>query len=128
MLSPEVPVYDDYDFTSPGTTGMLVTTKEQGDRLARVLGKSRAVLMRGHGCTVVGPDLPYVLNAVIEFRTNMIVELAAMQIGTPKSISEEEAKVNTTSRSAATVPAISAAARLWSSLLVRAKKAMPDLQ
>ena len=128
MLSPQVPVYDEYDFTSPGNTGMLVTTKDQGDRLARVLGKSRAVLMRGHGCTVVGPDLPTMLVTVLALRNNMIVQMAAMQIGTPKFISEGEAKTNVASRSTPTMQATSAASRAWSSLLGRAKKAMPDLQ
>ena len=46
-FSDGVPVYDEYDFTSPGATGMLVTTKEEGDRVARCLGKGKAMLECG---------------------------------------------------------------------------------
>src|SRR4029078_3077533 len=37
-----------------GATNMLVTNGAKGDDLAAWLGNNTAVLMRGHGCTVVG--------------------------------------------------------------------------
>jgi L-fuculose-phosphate aldolase len=35
----------------------LIRTRELGDRLARTLGSSRAVIMRGHGITTAAPDI-----------------------------------------------------------------------
>ena len=46
-----VPVWDD-DFGD--STNMRVRTLRQGRSLAKTLGDETAVLMRGHGCSVVG--------------------------------------------------------------------------
>jgi len=73
-----VPLYDEYDFKSPKSTGMLVQTKEEGDRVARKLGKSLAVLMRGHGYNVVGKNVPSAVQAAINLRDNVVMQLAAM--------------------------------------------------
>ena len=40
-----VPLFDEYDFVSPNPGGMLIQTKEDGDRVATKLGKSMAMLM-----------------------------------------------------------------------------------
>jgi 3-hydroxy-2-methylpyridine-4,5-dicarboxylate 4-decarboxylase len=115
-----VPLYDEYDFTSPGSTGMLVTTKEEGDRLARLLGKSMAMLMRGHGCNVVGVNIPSMIRAAISLRDNAIVQLAAMQAGKPKYLSYEEAKASSR--------VMVSTDRGWNYWVARVKKAMPDLK
>jgi len=118
-----VPVYDEYDFKSPGSTGMLVTTKEEGDRLARKLGKSTAVLMRGHGFTAVGTDIPDLIMAAISLRNNALVQLAAVQLGKVKCMSSEEAR--TGMKSAGSTLGME---RAWNAYVGRVKKAMPDLR
>jgi 3-hydroxy-2-methylpyridine-4,5-dicarboxylate 4-decarboxylase len=115
-----VPVYDEYDLTSPKSTGMLVQTKEEGDRVARKLGKSMAVMMRGHGYNVVGASIPHAVQAAINLRDNVVIQLAAMQYGKPKSLSYAEAKT------AAAV--LSGPERAWGYWVARVKKAMPDMK
>jgi len=56
-----VPVYDDPD---------LVVTREQGDNLARALGDKRAVLLRGHGCVIVGESVLNTFVGCIFFEEN----------------------------------------------------------
>jgi 3-hydroxy-2-methylpyridine-4,5-dicarboxylate 4-decarboxylase len=120
MFYEGVPVYDEYDFTGPGATGMLVTTKEEGDRVARVLGKSRAMLMRGHGCNVVGESIPSVVLATIALCTNAVIQMNAVRLGEPKYLAAEEARGR--ERSAV------GEERAWSYYVARAKKAMRDLR
>ena len=115
-----VPVYDEYDFKSPKSTGMLVQTKEEGDRVARKLGKSLAVLMRGHGYNVVGKNVPNAVQAAINLRDNVVMQLAAMQYGKPKCLSYDEAKT------AAAV--LSGSERAWNYWVARVKKSMPDMK
>jgi 3-hydroxy-2-methylpyridine-4,5-dicarboxylate 4-decarboxylase len=88
-----VPVYDEYDFTSPGATGFLVTTQAEGDRLAQMLGTKRALLMAGHGCVVVGDCIPSAVHAAITLRDNIFVQLGSEQAGQPKYITEAQSKV-----------------------------------
>jgi 3-hydroxy-2-methylpyridine-4,5-dicarboxylate 4-decarboxylase len=115
-----VPVYDEYDFKSPKSTGMLVQTKEEGDRVARKLGKSMAVLMRGHGYNVVGKNVPQAVQAAISLRDNVVIQLAAMQYGKPKCLTYDEAKT--------AAAALSGAERAWNCWVARVKKSMPDMK
>ncbi len=115
-----VPVYDEYDFKSPGNTGMLVTTREEGDRVAKCLGKGVAMLMRGHGYNVVGPTVPDLVSNAISLRDNAVILMAALQLGKPKYISDEEAKESTKT--------YVSPERAWTAWVLRVKKAMPDLK
>ena len=47
-----------------------VSTKEQGEELARILGSSRAVLIRGHGVAVVGSNLVDCFTACVFLEDN----------------------------------------------------------
>jgi 3-hydroxy-2-methylpyridine-4,5-dicarboxylate 4-decarboxylase len=115
-----VPVYDEYDFKSPGNTGMLVTTREEGDRVAKSLGKGIAMLMRGHGYNVVGPSVPDLVSNAISLRDNAVILMAALQLGKPTYISDEEAKESTKT--------YVSPERAWTAWVLRVKKAMPDLK
>jgi len=115
-----VPTYDAYDFTSPGNTGMLVTTKEEGDRVAKTLGKSRAMMMRGHGCNVVGKSVPDAVRAAIDLRDNVVILLGAQQFGKVKAVSYEEAKE--------AAKALSNPERGWNAWVARVKRTMPDMR
>ena len=74
-----VPVWDSR--TSFGDTDLLITNMERGRDLARGIGHYNSVLLRGHGCVVVGSDLRQaVLNAVY-FKINASLVLQSMLIG-----------------------------------------------
>ena len=67
--------------TSFGDTNLLITDMEKGKDLARGMGESNSVLMRGHGCVVVGGGIRQaVLNAVY-FKINASLVLQCLQIG-----------------------------------------------
>lgn len=114
-----IPLYDDYDVSS----GMLISSPEEGERVARVLGSHRAMLMRGHGCVVVGENVPALVLASIYLRDNAAIQLEAVALGTPKYLSYEEGR-------AATRVMLSSVPleRAWNYWVGRARKAMPDLR
>ena len=119
MFYEGIPLYDDYDVSS----GMLIATREEGERIARALGSSRALLMRGHGCVVVGDSIQSMVMAAINLRDNAQVQLWAMQLGQPKFLSYEEGRQ---ARKIAQESAV-ALGRAWEYWVARAKKAMPDI-
>ena len=78
-IGAHVPVWDSR--TSFSDTNLLITDMEKGKDLARGMGKSNSVLMRGHGCVVVGGSIKQaVLNAVY-FKVNASLVLQCLQIG-----------------------------------------------
>ncbi len=74
-----------------GETNMLVTTPASGQALARCLGKSAVVLMRGHGATVVGASLKEAVFRAIYATVNARMQPVAMALGNPKYLSLQEA-------------------------------------
>jgi ribulose-5-phosphate 4-epimerase/fuculose-1-phosphate aldolase len=78
-IGTHVPIWDSR--TSFGDTDLLITNMERGKDLARGMGENNAVLLRGHGCVVVGANLKQaVLNAVY-FKINASLVLQSMMIG-----------------------------------------------
>jgi ribulose-5-phosphate 4-epimerase/fuculose-1-phosphate aldolase len=78
------------------------------------------MLMRGHGCNVVGDSVPSMVQAVITLRDNVVIQLAALQLGQPRYVTYEEAR-----KSAGTIRGTE---RAWNYYVARAKKAKPDLR
>ncbi len=115
-----VPVYDEYDFTSPGATGMLVTTKEEGDRVARCLGKGRAMLMRAHGFNAVGSSIADLILNSISLRDTAVMQLAALQLGKPKYLTEREV-----GRVGGSLLGLE---RAWTYWVAKVRRAYPDLK
>lgn len=74
-----VPVFDIRK--AGGATDMLVSTPTLGRELAMALGKSAAVLMRGHGVTVIGTSLRQVVGRTVYLDLNARVQLQATQLG-----------------------------------------------
>ena len=111
-------VYDDYDVSS----GMLIASPEEGERVARVLGDKRVLLLRGHGCVVVGESVASMVMTAIYLRDNAAIQFQAMQMGQPKFLSHEEAR-----QAARVLGSALALERAWTYWVERAKKAMPDL-
>jgi HCOMODA/2-hydroxy-3-carboxy-muconic semialdehyde decarboxylase len=91
FLRDGVPVFDiRSDF---GMTDMLVTDVKKGRALALALADHAAVLMRGHGATVVGPSLPYAVGRSVYLSFNARLQAQAMALGGPvKYLDPQEAK------------------------------------
>ena len=70
---------------------LLIRTRELGAALARSLGASRVVLMRGHGCTVVGPSLAVAVFRAVYTEVNAKLLLQTLPLGEAVALSPEEA-------------------------------------
>ena len=81
FLGEGVPVFDIRK--DIGITDMLVSDAARGRALAKALANAPAVLMRGHGATVVGPSLPYAVGRSIYLSFNARVQAQAMALGGP---------------------------------------------
>lgn len=82
VFAPETPVYNRIG---------LILTPQLGRELAETLGKHRAVLMRGHGSTVVGPDLKQATVMTIHLEETTKLTYRARCLGTPTPFTAEEA-------------------------------------
>ena len=63
---------------------MLVRNPKLGQSLARKLGKFPAVLMRGHGSTCVGENLPRAVGRSVYLEQNARMQFQAMMLAGPK--------------------------------------------
>jgi HCOMODA/2-hydroxy-3-carboxy-muconic semialdehyde decarboxylase len=92
-----------------GNTDLLVSNRHLGAALARSLGDASVVLMRGHGCTVVGTTLEQAVYRSIYTEMNARLQREAHALGEPVFLNEEEAE-----KAAATMDAtMSRAWNLW---------------
>ncbi|MEO8751158.1 MAG: class II aldolase/adducin family protein [Casimicrobiaceae bacterium] len=74
-----------------GNTDMLVRNRPLGAALAQSLGRANVVLMRGHGCTVVGSSLEQVVFRAIYTELNAKLQTQAHGLGDPEFLNDEEA-------------------------------------
>jgi HCOMODA/2-hydroxy-3-carboxy-muconic semialdehyde decarboxylase len=83
-----VPVWDiRKDF---GDTDMLVRNLPQGASLAKTLGSNSAVLMRGHGATVVGKTVRDSVRIAVYLMVNARLQTEAMRFGDVTFLSDGE--------------------------------------
>lgn len=68
-LMGEVPVYEDLAW---------ISTRAQGDDVAQALGTHRAMLLRGHGANVVGPDVRDATTDAINLEEMAVAQLRAL--------------------------------------------------
>ncbi len=73
-----------------GDTNMLVRNLDQGRDLAECLGANAAVLMRGHGATVVGRRLEEAVMAAIYLCVNAKIQAVASASSAPEFLSDGE--------------------------------------
>lgn len=73
-----------------GNTDMLVRDRPLGVALARSLGAKCVVLMRGHGCTIVGDSIEQVVYRAIYTEMNAKLQLQALALGEPEFLNDEE--------------------------------------
>jgi len=64
-----------------GVTDLLITDSMRGRALAKTLGSRPAVLMRGHGITVVGMSLPFAVGRSIYLSANAKVQTQSIGLG-----------------------------------------------
>jgi ribulose-5-phosphate 4-epimerase/fuculose-1-phosphate aldolase len=70
----------------------LVTTPERGRRLAKVIGKNRAALLRGHGIVVAGKTLEEILYTALVLEDDSKKSLQASSLGSLGFISPKECR------------------------------------
>lgn len=85
------PAFDVADEAGDGTD-LLVRNPELGAAFAVHLGASSVALMRGHGFTAVGGDLPQAVFRAAYTASHCQLQMAAIQLGTPRYLSEAEAE------------------------------------
>ena len=117
-----VPIYAGYDFASPASTGLLIQTGEEGERVAAALGNAMGMMLWAHGCNVVGISVPHAIQSVIALRDNAAILLEAHRHGRVRSLAYDEAKVATR-----VMMGLKGAERAWSAWMGRVKKAMADM-
>ena len=77
----EVPVFDD---------PRLVRSEDQGRRLAAVVGRGPAALLRGHGAVVVAADLPSAVALALQLEESAHRLWLAYAIGEPRRFTDDE--------------------------------------
>jgi len=81
-----------------GNTDLLVRDRYLGKALADVLGACTCVLMRGHGMTVVGADIPEAVFRAFYTDANARIQLLAEGLGGPINfVNAEEGRLSTES-------------------------------
>jgi HCOMODA/2-hydroxy-3-carboxy-muconic semialdehyde decarboxylase len=87
--SEPVPVFDLEAVEGPNNN-MLVLNAKSGAALAKTLGDRNVVLMRGHGMTVVGPNVRRATYNAVYTQLNARVEMDAVRLGRPKFMNKFE--------------------------------------
>lgn len=80
-----IPVYEDYNPEG----GMLITTDDEGDDIAAVLGDGRAMMMRGHGAVVAGATVTEAVLASLRLEYNARLLYHQYDIGDPWYLPQE---------------------------------------
>jgi len=78
-MGAHVPVWDIRD--DFGDTDLLVRNLAQGRSLAKTLGDNAAVLMRGHGCSVVGKTVRDAVRIAVYLMVNARLQTESMRLG-----------------------------------------------
>jgi ribulose-5-phosphate 4-epimerase/fuculose-1-phosphate aldolase len=73
-----------------GDTDLLVTTNDQGHDLAKALGQSKAVIMRGHGVAVTGRQIPDAVQTSLVLKGNAMAILNGLKLGPIQYLSPGE--------------------------------------
>lgn len=83
-----IPVWDIRD--DFGDTDMLVRNLQQGRSLAKALGDRAVVLMRGHGCAVVGKTVRDAVRIAVYLMVNARLQTESARLGDVTYLSEGE--------------------------------------
>jgi HCOMODA/2-hydroxy-3-carboxy-muconic semialdehyde decarboxylase len=94
FIAQGVPIFEIRD--AAGMTDLLIRNQSLGAALARSLADKPAVLMRGHGATVVGPSLQRLVGRSIFLAMNATLQAQAMALapgGRVNYLDPEEARL-----------------------------------
>ena len=89
FLGAGTPIFDIRE--GAGATDMLIRDNKLGDALAKSLGNSMVVQMRGHGFVAVANSIPRVVLYSIYTPINARLQAEAMKLGNVNFLSPEEA-------------------------------------
>jgi ribulose-5-phosphate 4-epimerase/fuculose-1-phosphate aldolase len=90
-IGEQTPFWDQAD--EFGDTNLLVVKPEEGQSLARALGRHSVVLMRRHGATVVGASLKELVSRSIFLCQNAEYQMRAYLLGAPTPLRPGEIKL-----------------------------------
>ena len=90
FLSQTTPVFEIRDFAGDDN-GILVSNRMLGAALAKTLGDSPVVLMRGHGDAVVGPSIKITVFRAVYTQVDAQIESEALKLGQPVFLNAMEA-------------------------------------
>lgn len=90
FLAPAAPVFEIRDTAGPASD-MLIRDHRLGEALANSLGSHAAVLMRGHGSTVVGTSLRQAVFRAVYTEVNARLQAEAMRLGAVTFLTDAEA-------------------------------------
>jgi ribulose-5-phosphate 4-epimerase/fuculose-1-phosphate aldolase len=90
FIGTAAPLFEIRDTGGAGTD-LLIRSAELGRALAKSLGASNIVVMRGHGSTVTAPSLPLVVYRAVYAELNARYQSEAMRHGPITALTAEEA-------------------------------------
>jgi ribulose-5-phosphate 4-epimerase/fuculose-1-phosphate aldolase len=90
FLGAATPVFEIRDVAGPGSD-LLIRDARLGAALAQSLGQAAAVLMRGHGSTVVGSTLRQAVFRAVYTEVGARLQSEAMRLGSVTYLTEDEA-------------------------------------
>jgi ribulose-5-phosphate 4-epimerase/fuculose-1-phosphate aldolase len=91
ILGEGCPVFEIREAAGPGTD-LLIRNRALGEALAKSLGPGAVVLMRGHGCTVVGPTVRHAVFNAVYTEISAALQAQAMRLGAVIYLTREEAE------------------------------------
>jgi HCOMODA/2-hydroxy-3-carboxy-muconic semialdehyde decarboxylase len=91
FLGAETPVFEIRDFAGPGSD-LLIRDARLGAALAQSLSSGAAVLMRGHGSTVVGGSLRQAVFRAVYTELGARLQAEALRLGEVTYLTEAEAE------------------------------------
>ena len=86
----DIPIWDIHD--NFGDTDLLVRNMDQGRDLAKCLGDSSVILMRGHGCSVTGPDIKGATLIAVYLQISATLQLQSMPLGDVRYLTPGESE------------------------------------
>lgn len=89
FLGAGAPVFEIRNSAGPASD-MLIRDNALGDALARAIAKAPIVLMRGHGATAVGRDIPQAVFHAVYAEWNARIQADTLALGAPIYLTVEE--------------------------------------
>ncbi len=88
-------IFEIRDICGPASD-LLIRDRRLGQALAEALGAANVILMRGHGSTVVGPNLKQAVYRAVYTEVNARLAADALRLGPVEFLTPEEAKATLT--------------------------------